>query len=317
MNPVLEALLEIVEHDPLPAAHTSSHWKEHGQQTIVERVQNGLQLRASGFETVGQMSIQGRLLHTLERFSYSPTTSRSKSFSSIWKEAVHLTRKLAVHPNFAVLRSVCALSVLVDHCVEQGLSPKSFAVIGDGCGFLGALLRYVLQGTHLYCIDLPKILIFQSQIHEAADPTAKMALFFTYQHNEIPADINFVFPQDIEHIPEAIDFAINMASMQEMTLESVHRYFAFLRRRSTLHSRFYCVNRFSKQLSGGEVLSFYDYPWLPEDQIFMDGPCPYYHHFFAPYTRSKGPRVLGWRIPYVNYFDGPLMHRLVRLAPRP
>ena len=106
------------------------------------------------------------------------------------------------------------------------------------------------------------------------------------------------------------------ASMQEMNEFSIASYFSFLRRRSSPSSRFYCANRLWKQLPGGEIASFNDYPWQEDDEIFFDGPCPYYTHFFARYTLANGPRVLG-RVPFINYCDGIHMHRLVRLVALP
>lgn len=103
--------------------------------------------------------------------------------------------------------------------------------------------------------------------------------------------------------------------MQEMTRFSIETYFRFLRRRSQPQSRFYCVNRARKTLVGGEVNEFAAYPWRPEDEVFLDGPCPYYTHYLAPYTTACGPRILGLHLPCVNTFDGLHWHRLVRLAP--
>ena len=85
----------------------------------------------------------------------------------------------------------------------------------------------------------------------------------------------FVAPQHAELIPEKIDCAFNIASMGEMSEFSISAYFTFLRRRSSMNSRFYCVNRSEKQLPGGEVTRFADYPWNEDDMVFIDGPCPY------------------------------------------
>jgi hypothetical protein len=79
--------------------------------------------------------------------------------------------------------------------------------------------------------------------------------------------------------------------------------------------RFDCVNRMRKQLPEGEVSAFAEYPWQGDDEVFIDGQCPFYSHFLAPYTLPNGPRLFGVRIPYVNYFDGIHLHRLARLAP--
>ena len=100
-----------------------------------------------------------------------------------------------------------------------------------------------------------------------------------------------------------------------MSCRSIVGCFTWLRRRSHAQSRLYCVNREEKALPGGEVRRFADYPWQPDDEVFLDGPCPYYTHYLSRSMRPRGPTLLGLRVPFINYFDGPMRHRLVRLAP--
>lgn len=313
MNSVIESLLQIVRTDPLPPAHTSSHWQRYGRETTVERRGDELVLRASGFEAIDPRGVRSRALHLVERLSYRSVTSRLRNYPSVWQAAKRLAFDLSGIPNFNVLKSACALAVLTDHWAAYGLSPKVFVLIGDGYGFLGALIRRHLPGTRLYCVDLPKMLVFQARIHELADDGTSMSVLSKAGGGL--ADIMFVLPQDVEMISEKVDCAINIASMQEMNPPNIAGYFTFLRRRSTPHSRFYCVNRRCKELPDGEIVRFYDYPWQGDDEVFIDGVCPYYTHFFAPYTLPNGPRIFGVRIPCVNYFDGVVMHRLARLAP--
>ena len=313
MNAVTKSLLDVVEADPLPPAHTSSHWQRYGQETVVERCGDRVVLQASGFEAVTRMSKRGRLLHGIERLSYRSVTSQLRSYPAVWQAAKRLTGDLSVHPSFTVLKCACALATLVDHWTMHGISPRTFALIGDGFGFLGALIHRWDPNARLYCIDLPKTLVFQARTHEAADRTVRLSRLAAHPTDH-DATVVFVLPQEVEAIADDIDCAVSMASMQEMTTSSIARYFAFLRRRSTKHSRFYCVNRLRKELPGGEVISFSDYPWQESDEVFLDGVCPYYTHFFAPYTLPRGPRLCGVRIPFINYFDGVLLHRLTRLA---
>lgn len=317
MNPVLESLRSAIETDPLPAAYTSSHWRQHGQDTVVEYGEAALRLEASGFPRWARPGIGGRLLSVAERWSYRRVTARLHTFPTIWSLTKRLLRDLQGGPDFHALKSAYALATLADHWAASQLSPKVFALIGDGDGFFGALLRRYLAEIRIYCIDLPKILVFQAHTHGLADPRAAMSLFPAQHRTEKGGEIIFVFPQDIERIPEAIDCAVNIASMQEMNAFTIASYFAFLRRRSTPRSRFYCVNRLRKELVGGEVAHFSRYPWRSDDEVFLDGPCPYYTHFFSSETSPNGPRVFGRRVPSVNHFDGPTVHRLARLAPEP
>lgn len=315
MNHVIETLLEIVAADPLPAAHTSSHWQRYGRETLVERAGDCLVLRPAGFEGIEQLRLNGRIVHLVERLSYRSVTSRLKSYAPVWRMSKQLAHDLSGVVNFYVFKSTCALAVLTDHWLAYGLSARTFALIGDGYGFPSALIRRWQPGSRLYCIDLPKMLVFQASTHEKADPGATMSVLSANHSNR--ADITFVVPEDIERIADEIDCAISIASMQEMNEFSIASYFTFLRRRSTMRSRFYCVSRLQNKLPGGEIASFTDYPWREDDEVFLDGSCPYYTHFLTgySYTLPNGPRLLGRRVPFINYFDGIHMHRLVRLAP--
>ena len=128
------------------------------------------------------------------------------------------------------------------------------------------------------------------------------------------SDVDFLKPEDIVSLPAEIDCAVNVASMAEMKAESIHSYFNCLRARSAGHSRFYCVNRATKTHPDGTTISFSAYPWKPADEVFIDGHCPYYSHFWSMNTAPDGPRFAGVRVPFLNAFDGPVLHRLTRLA---
>lgn len=315
MNPTLASLLDVIERDPLPAAYTSSYWRRFGSETVVERrgkhvVMEGVQIGA-----VYERHPLLWLLHVLERSSYRALTSSLSHYPAVWRTAQRLARELSFGLTFDVWKSAVITALLQDHWVAHGLAPRTIVVIGDGYGFLSALIRRCRPGARLYCIDLPKSLAFQVHTHETADPNAALSLLAAARRER--ADVTFVLPQDVQWIEDEIDCAINIASMQEMNLFTIRSYFTFLRQRSTPQSRFYCVNRLQKELPGREVIRFHDYPWQEEDEIFLDGPCPFYTHFFSPMTLPNGPRWLGLRVPFVNAFDGVHLHRLVRLAPQP
>jgi hypothetical protein len=248
----------------------------------------------------------------MERLSYRRVTRSLSEYPRVWHAAKSLARKVKFSLTFDVWKSAVIVALLEEHWDKHNLSPSTVAVIGDGYGFLSALIRQCRQPRRTYCIDLPKTLAFQIRTHEIADPAASMRLVDATA-GQVMADVNFVLPQDVERVEETLDLSINVASMEEMNEFTIAHYFKFLRHRSGRDSRFYCLNRAHKQLPGGEVSRFLDYPWSGRDQIFLDGPCPFYTHFFARCTLPNGPRLLGVRIPLINYFDGEHVHRLVRL----
>ncbi|OUR64416.1 hypothetical protein A9Q79_08025 [Methylophaga sp. 42_25_T18] len=65
---------------------------------------------------------------------------------------------------------------------------------------------------------------------------------------------------------------------------------------------FYCCNRVEKQLPDGEVVLFEQYGWSLDDMILDDELCPWYKQYPASLP------------PFWRSFDGPIRHRLVRLA---
>ena len=313
MNPIITTLVRRMEEDALPQAHVSSHWQRHGLETVVEQAGDRLVLKPSGFATLPRAGLRGRALSALEQRSYARVTRSLASFPDVWAAARRLARDLHGGVDFHVFKHACALAVLTDHWRQHGLAPATVALIGDGDGFLGALIARCHPAARLFCIDLPKQLVFQAATQEHANPGRTMGVLLT-GNGAAEAECVFVSPSELDAVPGPIDCAVNIASMQEMRADSIAAYFAFLRRRSAPQSRFYCVNRLHKTLVGGEASAFLDYPWQPQDDLFLDGPCPYYRHYFASSTTPRGPRLGGVRIPYVNFFDGEHWHRLVRLA---
>ena len=314
MHPVYEHLLKAVEADPLPAAYTSSYWQRFGREAVVERHGEALVLRGVEFGAVATRNPARHLCHWLERLSYRAVTASLPAYPAVWRAVKQLARDCGYSLTFDVWKSGVALATLADHWERHELSPRRFALIGDGYGFLGVLIRRWIPEATVYCIDLPKTLVFQARTHERAFPQARMAVLDEGGPSG-EAAVTFVPPPHVERIPDRIDCAVNIASMQEMNPFTIATYFTMLRRRSGPQSRFYCVNRQRKELPGGEVSCFDAYPWRAEDEIFLDGPCPYYTRFLALSTRPSGPRVAGVRVPFVNGFDGVHWHRLARLAP--
>ena len=97
-----------------------------------------------------------------------------------------------------------------------------------------------------------------------------------------------------------ISLFINIASMQEMNMPVIQKYFEYMRT-STVKSYFYCCNREEKTLSDGNVIKFSNYPWNEDERIIIDEPCPWYQRYpsnFPPFWRD---------------FIGTHLHRLIKL----
>ncbi len=116
-----------------------------------------------------------------------------------------------------------------------------------------------------------------------------------------------------EYFPEEeIDLAINVASMQEMTMDAVAAYFQYLRERKT--KLFYCCNRLEKNLPDGKCIRFMDYPWKKEDIRLVDEKCPWHQFFFGRSAAHHYKLFKRIPIPLLHRYDGVHWHRLSLLS---
>ena len=103
--------------------------------------------------------------------------------------------------------------------------------------------------------------------------------------------------------------------MQEMNVGTIERYFNFIRGHVTEDNRFYCCNRIEKKLVGGETLRIDDFPWNSQDKHLIDEKCPWRKYLlYHRKTSERGMTIGKWRVPFINYPDGDLKHRLTIMA---
>ena len=91
-----------------------------------------------------------------------------------------------------------ALPLLADYWAAYNLSPRVFAVIGNGYGFLGALIRRHFPSSRVYRVDLPRILLFHAHIHAIAGGGESMSIILSGSVK--PGAVTFVQLKDIEAI---------------------------------------------------------------------------------------------------------------------
>lgn len=98
-----------------------------------------------------------------------------------------------------------------------------------------------------------------------------------------------------------VGLAVNIASMQEMDLTVIQRYFSALRRAPNDDTYFYCCNRVEKTLFDSSVIRFADYPWSEADHALVNELCPWLQYYYDK------------RFPFYHKNDGPVWHRLVHV----
>jgi len=296
----------------------SSHWKEYSKNFKVTLDSAGLpaQIEGYGFGDLQIHSFPYQVLSLLAiLLNVLKLSDRSHVFSTLasgWR----LARRTGLGFTLDAFRQVCTLSLIRKYLSEKQQHKRIYVlIIGDGYGLLGSLFKDIFPKSTIVLADIGKVLLFQAYYSQKAHPDKIHEL--TLKDGEIdPSKCDFVYcPSELLSKVSSLtyDVAISVASMQEMSIDAVTDYFRYLRQHMDAEGLFYCGNRERKVLVGGEVREFAHYPWHPEEVHLVDEPCPWHNYYLSFATNSNGPRMLGVRIPFVNYYDGPTWHRLTRL----
>jgi putative sugar O-methyltransferase len=179
-------------------------------------------------------------------------------------------------------------------------------VIGDGFGTLSSLL-YNNTSHKIICVNLNEVLLVDYLFTRGIIRNEQTVLAETAEDlNEAieTEKIRFICLRADNHellknVP--IDIAFNTASMQEMTPQIIGQYFSDMRECKSDSLYFYCCNRIEKLLPDGTTVKFSDYPWDSNDEIIVDGLCPWHQYHYR------------YKLPFYFQYDGPHQHRLVKM----
>jgi len=301
---------------PEESDYLSSHWVEEGKDLLAERDDSGEIVPTSVYYWGCRWkSFLGRWFDAAHRYVHLPGISHRGRIFRISRISEKVCHRMGLDSTYNVFRQVCTAELLERHL--RHVPPENklrMLVIGDGTGVLSALLKEMFPSCSVTLVDMGKALLYQAYHCQLAHPRQVHSL---EEGGATPVNADFLYcPTENLSALEKYDFdvAVNVASMQEMNAATIAKYFGLLRRSLRINNLFYCCNRESKTLIGGEISAFYNYPWLPKDQTLMEETCPWHRYIVGRYRAVNGPKIFGFRIPFLSYFDGLVLHRLAVLA---
>jgi putative sugar O-methyltransferase len=275
----------------------SSHWREmHSAFSAKNRVLSGL----NGFGSIGRRNLLFNFAHSLFQLPYRKMARDLPRFDEIEQIAKKLAKMHHRAYNFDFIRQSLVLAWL--YSKSEALAPgKTLVVIGDGFATLASLALMVEPKLKIVLVNLTKTLLVDALYLRKAFPDKRIALLqpgaLKDGSEEQISLVQAIDADLLRSIP--IDLAVNIGSFQEMDMAVIQDYFSILRESKPL---LYTCNRIQKKLPDGSVIRFHEYPWKDNDEIFEDSLCPW----------SQGGYML--RPPFYFQMDGPVQHRLVRLA---
>ena len=326
--PALEELYRqyyenVVTDESADSSHISSHWQIYRKASHIkiDRDGNLVHLEGKGFGGYEQVRLSKRAAGYLCCMLHFLRSGKKPLMFTLSREALSLVKKIPFNRHYLsydLFRQIDALSTIMSNCQVSQDERITVLIIGDGFGFLSALVKSVYPRAQIILVDIGSTLLFQCLYLQALNPDRV--------HHVVGCDLEnarALSETDFLYCPaEKLDqlryrnykFAINVCSMQEMHKAEIERYFRHLRVHGGPDSRFYCCNRESKVLPDGEKVEFEAFPWLASDQHIIDGYPSVYRFWVSAKLKGNGPRVCGIRVPFLDGPDGPIRHRLSCLS---
>jgi len=282
----------------------SSHWEfylKHFSYTENDGLK-GL----SGFGNVTARSIYNKIMHAVMQIPIKLFVRKKYRFNHL----LMMGKKIAKTQNRALdmdmLRHVFTLALMENKIQKIKEKEKTCLVIGDGLGNMSSLL--VLYGIKkIVSINLNEVLLTDYIFMKSILLPEQIA--YVDSQNDLDIAINdkkiiLIYLSADKHSlirNLKIDFAFNIASMQEMNPEIVGEYFEDMRNSKSSDLFFYCCNRIDKTLPDGTKTGFFNYPWSYLDKIIIDELSPWNKYYY---------RV---NPPHFRKYAGLVQHRLVKL----
>jgi hypothetical protein len=305
---------------PQDASVISSFWKHYSDLFNVETDSRGdlISLSGVGFGTAKWTGLHHRVLEQLCILSHLTHLPNRRRIVQLLALARRACNRLGFDLTLDIFRQVCSLELLDRHIPDDMRNRRiRVLMIGDGYGVLSILFKTLFPDSTLALVDIGKTLLFQAYYCQKAFPGG----VHIASDRVLNADeVDFVYcpAERLEELDQiTFDLAVNVVSMQEMNTGTIRKYFHFLRTHMSRQNLFYCCNRESKTLIGGEVSEFRAYPWENGDCYLMDDACPWTTYFLRWGRAKNGPRVFGIPLPLASFYDGKVVHRLVCLKQHP
>lgn len=276
-------------------------WHDEGRSSHWELMQSKLERRGDDVRAVGFGAAEaprGPISGAVHWWMQRPLRSigaRLEHFAACERVTKSVVKAAGRAYNMDAMRQALTAALVLEHVSLRG---SLVAVIGDGFGVLSALLRGL--GARVLNVNLTASLFVDAvSLRRAGQP---FVLVEAADEAMAGDAIVLVRADDHELLAELpITVAISVAAFQEMNPDVVAGYFSTLRA-SPGDTWLYVCSRVEKTLPDGTVVRLADYPWSDEDLVIVDEPCPW------------SQRVYSTRPPRWVSLDGPVQHRLVRLA---
>ena len=289
------------------SSEASSHWQKYQISQKINYKHSPLKFKTrGGQDTLDNISMSGEGFGDFKKLNLFNLITSTPIFLYLlfiyWPKLKLNTFLATMRYSFISKQifgyDITRMALTVDFLEKNldSLNYKTIAIIGDGYGRLGCILKLKYPNCNIISINLGKTLLFDYFYSYKVFPKLQHKL--VHSNEDFVSDFNYIEAERYRLLSIESGLFINIASMQEMNYEQINGYFRLINDQ-TKSTIFYCCNRLLKSLPDGSLISFNNYPWSGLE-IIVDELCPWHQKF---------PNI---KPPFVRIFDGATQHRLVK-----
>lgn len=152
---------------------------------------------------------------------------------------------------------------------------KTYLEIGGGTGHLASFFHYYNK-MKIVIIDIPETILYSSCYLRNIFPEACILLPHEVSNMSLETIINndfiFILPSQIDMLPENIfDLAVNVVSMQEMTLSQICKYFTLIQKTCRDGALWCNSNRVEKVPNMvTKPIRAYEFPYNKKNEVIVN-----------------------------------------------
>ena len=301
-NAAIDALAATLEVDDPEA---SSHWIE---------MHKGFAYGPDGFSGLigfgdhsAPKTVLHRIGHSLLQTPFRYIGAQFPCFAVDYENVKSVAKRQNRQLNVDMVRQAITLSMLRQKLQLETVT-QPILIIGDGFATMASLILLGVPNVTVVLVNLTKTLFVDLVYLQRTVPDCVFALARSSEEYEValaePAiKAIAVQARDANALKSSlIGICLNILSMQEMNPPAIASYFRIMRETPGPGTIFYCCNRLDKTLPDGTRVRFQEYPWCSQDEILLDGLCPWSQFYYSI------------RPPFYRKYDGRIWHRLAILA---
>ncbi len=282
----------------------SSHWKKYGAESNICINNDGTItcFTGSGFGDLQYTRFIHKISSYLCIFTYLMRLSGRRDIVAMARKIMPALSIIDSYLSYDCFRQICAFRMIKKYLKFNENDKLNVLIISDGYGFLSLLIKVIYPKAVISLIDIGKILLFQC--------INIQRIFSSCNHCEVSSaeyvasgieDFIYCPAENLNNFNSfKFNLIISISALQEMNAPTIKRYFDYIRTHAEANNLFYCSSRVSKQLIGGEVVNFFDYPWRSDDRHIIDEEPLFYRYYIVA------------RSPFVIKFSR-MHHRLTNL----